>query len=129
MDPTHCGRSPTVKTITLLKNNLVLDIQEVQESIQDFYALELDVKVNRFILISPGSLFTSMSDDSEMIVSIVCEILQSESGDLVMLFLGEFVILMRKDQKLIIDESYDFWNSRNEAALTIPHTSEALPSL
>lgn len=136
IDPTHCGRSPLVKTVTLVRNNLVLDIRErgelgkLDEYVQDFYASELGIKVNRTIIIFPDPiLFTSMSEDAEMLASINCDFLKRESGDLVMEYYGDQIILLRKDQKVSIHESSDFWNRRNEAALSIPHTREVLPIL
>jgi hypothetical protein len=63
------------------------------------------------------------------VIRATLELLRETAGEVVMLFNGEDVVLLRKDGLLVLNNAWDFWSQARLAQVTLPYAMRSIPSL
>ncbi|WP_257453845.1 SitI3 family protein [Archangium lipolyticum] len=59
----------------------------------------------------------------------VLAVIRQVQGDAVLVFNGDYVLLLRREGHLVLDTSSGLWNPERLSLVTMPHTLKGLPTM
>jgi hypothetical protein len=116
------------KAISALADGIILSIKETGESLQSMIEEEVGISVNISILFR-----IDKSDNwkigRENLLQICLEVLRCTTGDAILLFNGEDIILIRKNGMIDLNGNIGFWTQDNLALVNAQYEMKYIESL
>lgn len=112
-DPKHGGRHPIVSTVTYFSDDMIIDLIEEDTLGREIFKDEFDVKISHKIIISVPDDISYADENTQKIINLLVD-LCSKCMELVFLFNGEKVLLLKKKTKLDLDSISPFWSEKNK---------------
>jgi hypothetical protein len=127
IDPTHCGRTPLVPTVTLVANDFEIDVSKVNLLARQIILEELGLEIDTSVRFYTHSDFSTQAEGGRLIACAASCLMKNYSGDLVLLFNEEMPLLLRSKHGTVINSAAEFWNRITRSAIEQPFKEEVLP--
>jgi hypothetical protein len=116
-DQKHGGRHPIVPTMTYFSDGLIIDLIEEDSLGKEIYSDELGMNINQKMIIAVPDDISYTDENTQKIIKLLVQIC-SECEEIVFLFNGEKVLLLKNKTKLELDSVSPFWSEQNQIRIS-----------